>query len=432
MVFLDPTRARRFFLRTSGDPGLFLSRRLVAASACLGPAVVASVAYVDPGNFAINIASGARFGYRLLWVVLLANLVAMLFQALSAKLGIVTGQSLAGLCRAHLPRPLVWALWAVSEIGAIATDLAEFLGASIGIALLLHLPLLAATMIAGAATWCLLLLDRRGSRLIEWVIAGFVGLLGLCYLGETVLARPDWGAVTYHAVVPWLDGGESLALAAGIVGATVMPHALFLHSSLVRRRAAPPIPASVARLVRTSNGNVVLALALAGLVNMAMVYVAAAVFHDSGRSDVATIEHAYETLGPLLGGGAAMVFLTSLVASGLSSSVVGTLAGQTIMGDFTGWRMPLWARRLATMLPAIGVIAWGVDTMHALVASQIVLSLVLPVPMVALLWFGAQRRVMGTLANARATTLVAGGAALLILTMNALLLLQQAGAAPPL
>ena len=391
-----------------------------------GPAVIASIAYMDPGNFATNIQGGAQFGYLLLWVVVLANLVAMLFQALSAKLGIVTGQSLAQLCRSHFPRPLVYAMWAASEVAAMATDLAESLGAAIGLSLLFGLPLLPGLLITFAVTYGVLLLQSRGFRPIEIVIAAFVSVIGLCYLIELFIAPPAWGAFAYHAVVPHLAGPGSVTLAVGIIGATVMPHAIYLHSSLTQGRMPARNDAEKRRILGYSNREVLCALGVAGLVNMAMMAMAASVFHQ-GHADVAAIETAYHTLVPLLGLGAAAVFMASLLASGLSSSVVGTMAGQTIMQDFVGFRIPLWVRRLATMVPAVIVVAMGVDSTEALVISQVVLSLVLPVPMIALLVLAGRRDVMGDFVNRRITQVIAIVAAAVVLVLNLVLLLQTAG-----
>ncbi len=391
-----------------------------------GPAVIASIAYVDPGNFATNIQSGAQFGYLLLWVVVAANLVAMLFQALSARLGIVTGHSLAGLSRIHFPRPLSLAMWVASEIAAMATDLAESLGAAIGLSLLCHIPLLVGLLITFAATYAILLLQRRGFRPIELVITGFVGLIGLCYLVELAIAPPDWAAFGFHAVVPQLDGSASVVLSVGIIGATVMPHAIYLHSSLTQGRTPAFNDAERRRILSFSNREVLLALGLAGLVNMAMMAMAAAAFH-AGHPEVAEIETAYHTLTPLLGVGAAAVFLISLLASGLSSSVVGTMAGQVIMQDFVGFRIPLWLRRMVTMLPAVVVVAWGVNATQALVGSQVVLSLVLPVPMIALLVLAGRRDIMGTFVVRGWTRLGAVAASVLVLALNLILLLQTIG-----
>ena len=391
-----------------------------------GPAVIASIAYVDPGNFATNIQSGAQFGYMLLWVVVAANLVAMLFQAMSARLGIVTGESLAGLCRIHFPRPLVRSMWVASEIAAMATDLAESLGAAIGLALLCPIPLLIGLLITFAVTYALLLLQRRGFRPIELVISGFVGLIGICYLIELAIAPPDWAAFGFHAVVPQLDGPDSVMLSVGIIGATVMPHAIYLHSSLTQGRTPAVNDAERRRIVSFSNREVLIALGIAGLINMAMLAMAAAAFH-AGHPEVAQIETAYHTLTPLLGAGAAAVFLVSLLASGLSSSVVGTMAGQVIMQDFVGVRIPLWLRRLATMLPAVVVVAMGVNATQALVGSQVVLSLALPVPMIALLVLAGRRDIMGSFAVRGWTRLGAILAAALVLALNLILLLQTVG-----
>jgi manganese transport protein len=391
-----------------------------------GPAIVASVAYMDPGNFATNIQAGARHGYELLWVVVLANLIAMLFQALSARIGIVTGQSLASLCRTHFPRPVAIAMWIASEVAAMATDLAETVGAAIGISLLFGIPMLASLTVALALTWGLLSLQSRGFRPIELVIALFVGAIGLCYVVELAINPPDWGLFAWHAIVPELHGADAMTLAVGIVGATVMPHAIYLHSALTADRMPVRTRAEKAAVIRHSNTEVLIALGAAGLVNMAMVAMAAAMFH-SGHPDVAEIETAYRTLLPLMGGLAAAVFMCSLLASGVSSSVVGTMAGQTIMADFVGFRTPLWLRRLLTMLPAFAVVAAGVDPTEALVISQVILSLVLPVPMISLLVLIFRRRAMGSFTPGPAMRAAAVTGTLVVLGLNMVLLGQIAG-----
>jgi manganese transport protein len=350
----------------------------------------------------------------------------MLFQALSARLGIVTGHSLAGLSRIYFPRPLSLAMWVASEVAAMATDLAESLGAAIGLSLLCHIPLLVGLLITFAATYAILLLQRRGFRPIELVISGFVGLISVCYLVELAIAPPDWAAFGFHAVVPQLDGPDSVMLSVGIIGATVMPHAIYLHSSLTQGRTPAFSDAERRRILSFSNREVLIALGLAGLVNMAMLAMAASAFH-AGHPEVAEIETAYHTLTPLLGVGAAAVFLVSLLASGLSSSVVGTMAGQVIMQDFVGFRIPLWLRRLVTMLPAVVVVALGVNATQALVGSQVVLSLVLPVPMIALLVLAGRRDIMGTFVVRGWTRLGAVAAAALVLALNLILLLQTVG-----
>jgi manganese transport protein len=402
-------------------------RGLWAVLPFLGPAFVAAVAYIDPGNFATNIQSGAAFGYNLLWVVLLANLMAMLIQSLSAKLGIATGRSLPELCREQFPPAVVLGQWILSEVAAMATDLAEFLGATVGLNLLFHIPLLAGTAITGLATYAILMLDRHGFRPLEALIGTLVGVIGISYLVETVLSRPDWGQVAYHSVVPWLGGSDSVLLMVGIVGATVMPHVVYLHSGLTQRRIVPADAAEARRIHRFETVDVVLAMALAGLINMAMLYMAAAVFHGHGLTAVADIATAYRTLTPLLGGAAAGVFLVSLLASGLSSSAVGTMAGQVIMQGFVGFNIPVWLRRLVTMLPTVIVVLLGINPTQTLVVSQVVLSLVLPIPVVALTKFSNRRDLMGPLANSRPVAAAAIACAAVILLLNGILLWQVFG-----
>jgi manganese transport protein len=395
-----------------------------------GPAVIASIAYMDPGNFATNIQAGARYGYALLWVVVVANAVAMLFQALSAKLGIVTGQSLAAQCRARFPRPVVIAMWLASEIAAMATDLAEFLGGGIGLSLLFGINLFAALALTGLATYAVLLLGNRGFRPIELVIGAFVAIIGLCYAVELFIAPPDWLGFARGLVVPNLVDANGVTLAVGIIGATVMPHAIYLHSALTQNRVPTADDAQRRRVLRFSNTEVLVALGFAGLVNMAMITMAASAFH-AGHPDVAEIETAYQTLIPLLGAAAGAVFMASLLASGLSSSVVGTMAGQGIMQDFVHVRIPIWLRRLVTMLPAFVVVGFGANATDCLVYSQVVLSLVLPIPMIALLLLTGRRDVMGDFVNSRATHILAVGSAILVLALNGVLLLQTAGVAIP-
>lgn len=396
-----------------------------------GPAVVASIAYMDPGNFATNIQAGAGFGYALLWVVVLASLIAMLFQALAAKLGIVTGRNLAELCRDTMPPALTIPIWIISEIAAMATDLAEFLGGAIGIALLTGLPLFAGMVITGIVTYAILLLDRRGFRPMELVIGGLVGIIALCYLAEMFVTPVDWGQVARHSVLPGLPNAAALTIAVGIVGATVMPHALFLHSGLSGGRVSPGDPAQRRKLVGYSNIEVTVALGVAGLVNMAMILMAAGAFYPA-HSGIADIGTAYRTLIPLLGEGAAVIFLVSLLASGVSSSVVGTLAGQMVMQGFVGFSIPIWLRRVLTMIPAFIVVGLGANPTRALVLSQVVLSLALPIPMLALVWFTRRRDLMGPHVNRGLTDLAAIAAAAIVLTLNVVLLAQVCGIAIPL
>ncbi|HTH99263.1 MAG TPA: Nramp family divalent metal transporter [Stellaceae bacterium] len=390
----------------------------------LGPAVVASIAYIDPGNIAVNIQAGAGHGYELLWVVALANLVAMLFQALSAKLGIATGQNLAELCREHFPRPLVYFMWITGEVGAIATDLAEFLGAAIGFSLIFHWSLLSGMVVTAVVTYGILSLHRGSFLGLEIFIGLAVTVIGGCYLLELFLAPPVWGQVALHSVWPELHGADAELLAVGIIGATVMPHAIYLHSGLTQRRVKLQSDDERAAAIRSSNRKVVMTLAAAGLINMAMVCMAARVFHE-GHNDIASIDTAYRTLVPVLGQAAGVIFLVALMASGISSSVVGTLAGQVIMQGFVRFTIPMGVRRLVTMLPAIAIVALGVDSTHALVLSQVVLSLVLPVPVLALIVLSRRRQLMRGFTPSKLTEVTAVAAALLIVGLNLALVIES-------
>ncbi|MGA7790554.1 MAG: Nramp family divalent metal transporter [Xanthobacteraceae bacterium] len=398
-------------------------RGIGGALAFAGPAIVASIADMDPGNFATNIQAGAKYGYGLLWVVLLANVVAMLFQGLSAKLGIITGKNLAELCRDHFPLPVVGAMWVVSEIAAMATDLAEFLGGAIGLSLLLHMPLLAGMVVTAVVTYGLLMCERFGFRPIELIVGAIVGVICLCYLIEMFIAPVDWTSALYHTVTPQLADAEALLLAVGIIGATVMPHAIYLHSGLTQGRIPVRDDNDRRTVLRFSNREVVIALSVAGLVNMAMVMMASGAFH-AGHPDVAEIETAYHTLTPLLGPAAAGVFLVSLIASGVSASTVGTMAGQMIMQGFIGRRIPIWIRRLVTMVPAFVVVALGVNATNALVISQVVLSLALPLPMISLIIFTSRGDIMGSFANSKLTRAVAVIATAVVLGLNVVLIAQ--------
>ena len=409
----------------AGERGGWRSRLLFA-----GPAIIASVAYMDPGNYATNIQAGAGYGYTLLWVVLLANLIAMLFQALSARLGIVTGKNLAELSRDNFPKPVVWIMWIVSEIAAMATDLAEFLGGAIGLALLFDLPLIVGMGITAIVTYAILLFERRGFRPMELVIGALVAIIGLCYLAEILIAPVDWAAAGLGMVSPALPDSAALTIAVGIIGATVMPHAIYLHSGLTQGRAVVRDNSERRRLLRFSNTEVVLALAVAGMVNMAMVMMAASAFHQ-GYSEVAEIETAYHTLTPLLGAAAAAIFLTSLIASGVSSSVVGTMAGQMIMQGFLHIRVPIWLRRLVTMVPAFVVVGMGVNATQALVVSQVILSIALPVPMIALIVFVTRRDIMGEFTVNPLVRVLAAIGATAVLGLNFVLLADAFGVPIP-
>lgn len=388
----------------------------------MGPAFIASIAYVDPGNFATNIQGGAKFGYTLLWVIVASNLMAMLIQALSAKLGIATGHNLAELCRLHLPAPVAWGMWVIMEIVAMATDLAEFLGAAVGFNLLFGMPLWGAALVTAAATFAILSLEHKGFRPLEAVITTMVGLIAGCYLVETLLGHPDWGKVAFHSVVPRFEGGESLMLAAGILGATVMPHVIFLHSALLQGRVVVKDPAHMRKLFRYETVDVVLAMSVAGMVNAAMLIMAAATFHSAGLSEVGSLEEAHRTLEPLLGKAAGWIFAVSLLASGLSSASVGTMAGQVIMQGFINRHIPVWLRRVVTMAPSMVVIFMGMDPTRTLVLSQVLLSFGLPFAVVPLVMFTRRKDIMGPLVNGRLTTVAVALAAALIIALNLYLL----------
>ncbi|MDA8087653.1 MAG: Nramp family divalent metal transporter [Nitrospiraceae bacterium] len=396
--------------------------RLARLLPFLGPAFIASVAYVDPGNFATNIQSGAKFGSMLLWVILASNIMAMVIQTLSAKLGIATGMNLAEHCRANFSKPVAVAMWALMEVVAMATDLAEFLGAALGFNMLLGISLFAGAVLTACATLLILGLERYGFRPLEIVISSMVVVMALCYLAETVLVKPAWGQIAYHAFVPAFSGTESVILATGIIGATVMPHAIFLHSALTQGRIVVRDRARLRKLYRFEIADVVIAMGIAGLVNAAMLIMAAGAFHKAGLAQIATLEEAHRTLRPLLGKAAKWIFAVSLLVSGLSSSTVGTSAGQIIMQGFLKRRVPVWTRRLVTIIPSLVIIALRLDPTRALVISQVVLSFGLPFAIVPLLMFTRREDIMGELANKKITNFFAGTFAVLILALNVYLL----------
>ena len=393
----------------------------------LGPAFVAAIAYMDPGNFATNITAGAEYGYLLIWVVVASNLMAMLIQAMSAKVGIATGRNLPELIRERFPPRASFGLWVVAELVAMATDLAEFLGAALGLYLLFGIPLFQAGLLTGVITFAILLLQRRGVRPLEAVIVGFIAVIGGCYLIQLVLGQPDLGATGKALFNPRFDGTGSLVLATGMLGATVMPHVIYLHSSLTQNRISARNDQERRRIFRFELVDIGVAMTLAGLINAAMLLTAAAAFWTGAGSAILgedVIEESYRTLTPILGGAASTFFAIALIASGLSSSTVGTMAGQVIMRGFLGWQIPLWARRLITMVPALVIIAIGVDPVRTLVISQVILSFGIPFALVPLIIFTANRKLMGTLTNRRATTIVASLVASIIISLNVVLLWQ--------
>jgi len=405
---------------------LLAKGRLRATLTMLGPAFVAAIAYVDPGNFATNVQGGSQFGYLLLWVVLAANAMAMLIQYLSAKLGIATDRNLPELVRDHYPRPVTWTLWLQAEVMAMSTDIAEFLGAALGLNLLFHVPLVVAGVMTGFIAFGILELQRHGFRRFELAITGLLGIIFLGFLYETLKIGPSASGAARGG----LDGSQSLYLAVGIIGATVMPHAIYLHSALTNGRMPVRDDAERARVLRFERTDVIVALGLAGLVNMAMLAVAAKLFHDRpGYQGVDTIQGAHAGFSQLVGGTAALAFAVALLASGASSSSVGTYAGQVVMAGFVNLRIPLLLRRGLTMLPAIVVLAIGVSPTSALVLSQVILSFGIPFALVPLLLLTRRADVMGVHVNRRATTWLAGGIAAVIIVLNVFLLAQTAGLA---
>jgi manganese transport protein len=398
--------------------------RVRATLAMLGPAFVASVAYVDPGNFATNIQGGAQFGYLLLWVVLLANLMAMLIQYLSAKLGVITDHNLPELFRARYPRPLAWGMWVQAEVMAMATDLAEFVGAALGLNLLFGVPLLTAGLMTGGIAFVILGLQSRGYRRFELAITALLGVIFLGFLYESLHIGPS-ARESLHGLVPHLAGSGSLYLAVGIIGATVMPHVIYLHSALTNGRTPVRNDHERSRVLRFERLDVIIALGLAGIVNMAMLAVAAKLLHHTGYTGVSTITQAHTVLLQRVGGGAALAFSVALLASGASSSSVGTYAGQVVMKGFVNFNIPLVARRLLTMLPAIAVLAVGLGPTEVLIFSQVVLSFGIPFALIPLLLLTSNREVMGVHVNRRLTTTVAFGVVALISALNVFLIYQQ-------
>ena len=414
---IEPRRQSQ--LRTLRDRGSFRGRL-----ALLGPAFVAAVAYVDPGNFATNVAGGAKYGFLLVWVVLAANLMAMLVQYLSAKVGVATGRNLPELCREHFPRPVTWGLWAQAEVVAISTDLAEFVGAAIALNLLFGVPPFVAGLMTAVVAFGVLALQSRGYRKFEIAIAALLGIVLLGFIYDLLQVDVDAGAFA-GGFIPHFSGTDSILLAVGILGATVMPHVVYLHSALTQDRVKAENDSERRELMRFQKFDVVIALTVAGIINMTMLVVAAGLFHTSGLTGVVSLEGAHAGLGTLVGGGAALAFAVALLASGLSSSSVGTYAGQVVMQGFIDRRIPLFLRRAVTMAPALVVLALGLDPTHTLVISQVVLSFGIPFALVPMILLTSRRKVMGNLVNKRGTTIVASLVALVIIALNLFLLQQQ-------
>jgi manganese transport protein len=389
--------------------------------ALLGPAFVAAVAYVDPGNFATNISGGAEFGYLLLWVILAANLIAMLIQNLSGKMGIATGRNLPELCREHFPRQVTWGLWVQAELVAMATDLAEFVGAAIALNLLFDVPLFEAGLMTAVVAFAVLALQRRGHRRFELVIIGMLGVILLGFLYDTLRIGFDPGDAA-SGLIPGFSGSDSVLLATGILGATVMPHVIYLHSALTQNRVPTNTASERGRVLRFQRLDVVIAMGIAGIVNMAMLIVAASLFHGQGLTGIESIEDAHAGFRDLVGPGAALAFALALLASGLASSSVGTLAGQVVMQGFIARTIPIVLRRLVTMAPALIVLAVGINPTRALVYSQVVLSFGIPFALIPLVLLTRRRDVMGSMVNRRVTTVTASVVAAMIIALNLFLI----------
>ena len=398
--------------------------RLRATLAMLGPAFVASIAYVDPGNFATNVQGGAKYGYLLLWVVLAANLIAMLIQYLSAKLGIVSDRNLPEVVRERFPRAVTWGMWVQAEVMAMSTDIAEFLGAALGLNLLFGVPLLPAGLITGLIAFGILELQSRGVRRFEIAITALLGIIFAGFLYEALRIGPSTHD-SLHGLLPGLSGAGSLYLAVGIIGATVMPHVIYLHSALTKGRMPCRNDHERGRVLRFERLDVIIALGLAGIVNMAMLAVAAKLFHTPALSGLSTIQQAHAEFGHLVGGTAALAFAVALLASGASSSSVGTYAGQVVMAGFINVRIPLVLRRAITMIPALVVLAAGMNPTNALVLSQVVLSFGIPLALVPLVMLTSRRDIMGVHVNRRPTAILAWGCAILITALNLFLIYQQ-------
>jgi manganese transport protein len=390
----------------------------------LGPAFVASIAYVDPGNFATNVQGGAQFGYLLLWVVLAANLVAMVIQYLSAKLGIVTDHNYPEVVREHFPRAFTWGMWVQAEIMAMSTDLAEFIGAAIGLNLLFGVPLFIAGLMTGVIAFGILAMQALGFRKFELAISALLGIIFAGFLYETLRIGPSVHG-SLHGLIPNIQDTSYLYIAVGIVGATVMPHVIYLHSALTKGRMATRNDQEKKRVLRFERLDVYIALGLAGLVNMAMLAVAGKLFHTHALSGLSTIQQAHTQFGHLVGGGAALAFAVALLASGASSSSVGTYAGQVVMAGFINFQIPLALRRAITMTPALIILAIGLNPTHVLVLSQVVLSFGIPVALIPLVILTGRRDIMGVHANSRILTVSAWAIAIAISAMNVFLIYQQ-------
>ena len=387
----------------------------------LGPAFVVSVAYIDPGNFATNISGGSKFGYSLIWVILFSNLMAIFLQIMSAKLGIATGHNLPEMCAKVFSRRTNWAFWFVAEIGAMATDLAEFLGGTLGLYLLFHIPMIYSALITGLITYLICYTEKYGQKAVEVIITILVSIICIAYTLELFLAKPDWFQIGMHTLIPSLPNHEAILIAVGMLGATVMPHVIYLHSQLVQHRSMDSSYEGKLKHLKMEKLDVTIAMNIAFIVNAAMVVVSAAIFNKNGLI-VDTMEQAHTSLQPLLGSLSSSAFGIALLASGLSSSAVGTMAGQTIMKGFVNLSIPVNFRRLITMLPALVIIALGINPMKSLILSQVALSFILPFPIVQMLVITNRKDLMGALTNTYFVRLLGIIIASIIIMLNVVLL----------
>ena len=418
---IDVSPEKLFILKPRTNNVLKQSRKLKELLKFLGPAFVVSVAYIDPGNFATNISGGSKFNYALIWVILWSNLMAMFLQTMSAKLGIATGHNLPEMCAKVFPRPVNWIFWIVAEIGAMATDLAEFLGGTLGLYLLFHIPMIYAGLLTALITFIICYMEKYGQKAIEIIIAILVAVISIAYTIELFLAKPDWTEVGIHTLIPMLPSNEAVLIAVGMLGATVMPHVIYLHSQLVQSRNTDSSNEGKLKHLRMEKIDVALAMNIAFIVNAAMVVVSAGVFYKNGMV-VDTIEQAHSSLKPLLGSLSSSAFGIALLASGLSSSVVGTMAGQTIMEGFVNLSIPINIRRLITMLPALIIIALGINPMNVLILSQVALSFILPFPIIQMLTIAKRKDLMGVLVNKGIVRFFGVLIATSIITLNIVLL----------
>ena len=418
---IDVSAEKLFTLKRKTNNIIIKSSKLKELLKFLGPAFVVSVAYIDPGNFATNISGGSKFNYVLIWVILWSNLMAIFLQTMSAKLGIATGHNLPEMCAKVFPKSANWIFWIIAEIGAMATDLAEFLGGTLGFYLLFHIPMIYAGLLTGLITFIICYMEKYGQKAIEIIISILVSIISIAYTIELFLAKPDWTQVGIHTIIPMLPNGEAVFIAVGMLGATVMPHVIYLHSQLVQHRSTDSSDQGKLKHLRMEKIDVAIAMNIAFIVNAAMVIVSAGVFYRNGMV-VDTIGQAHKSLEPLVGSLSSGAFGIALLASALSSSVVGTLAGQTIMKGFVNFSIPVNVRRLITMMPALVIIAFGIDPMYALVLSQVALSFILPFPIIQMLTIAKRKDLMGILVNKRSVRFFGVLIATSIIVLNAVLL----------